>query len=106
MLDAKSVAECPSRPKRAGALHLLPHCFCQMRAAQYSPWELRVPVFKKGRAMIRQLRKPYVVVLLLALPALLRMASWGSPAPRSVDPQTARMGRDLFEHAWTPGDPL
>src|SRR5437899_1883384 len=56
--------------------------------------------------MIRQLRKPYVVVLLLALPALLRMASWGSPAPRSVDPQTARMGRDLFEHAWTPGDPL
>jgi mono/diheme cytochrome c family protein len=55
--------------------------------------------------MIRQFRKPYVVVLALLLPVLFRLVTRGSPMPQSVDLAAAAKGRELFEHAWTAGDP-
>jgi CxxC motif-containing protein (DUF1111 family) len=55
--------------------------------------------------MARQFRS-YLLLLVLSLPVLFRMATWGSPAAGPTDPVAAGKGRELFEHLWTPGDPL
>jgi len=56
--------------------------------------------------MIRQLRRPSLVLLILSLPGLVRLATWTSPAPQPVDLAAAAKGHELFEHVWTPNDPL
>jgi CxxC motif-containing protein (DUF1111 family) len=56
--------------------------------------------------MIRQLRRPSLVLLVLSLPPLVRLATWTSPAPQPVDLAAAAQGHALFEHVWTPDDPL
>jgi CxxC motif-containing protein (DUF1111 family) len=56
--------------------------------------------------MIRQLRRPSLVLLVLALPALARLATWSGPTPRPVDLAAAVQGQELFKHVWVPNDPL
>ena len=56
--------------------------------------------------MIRQLQRPSLVILILALPVLVRLATWAKPAPPPVDLEAAARGRALFEHVWTANDPL
>jgi CxxC motif-containing protein (DUF1111 family) len=56
--------------------------------------------------MIRQLQRPSLVLLILALPVLVRLATWSKPAPQPVDLAAAAKGHELFEHVWTPNDPL
>jgi CxxC motif-containing protein (DUF1111 family) len=42
----------------------------------------------------------------LVFPFVYRGADWFWPRARSVDAAMARAGKDLFQHEWTPNDPL
>src|SRR5262245_14932941 len=44
--------------------------------------------------------------ILLALPFIYRAADWWGPHAKPVDAAMAQAGKVLFEHEWTPGDPL
>jgi CxxC motif-containing protein (DUF1111 family) len=44
--------------------------------------------------------------LLVLAPVGLRVLSWLGPRGTPVDAAEARAGKELFEHEWTPGDPL
>jgi CxxC motif-containing protein (DUF1111 family) len=49
----------------------------------------------------------YGVIALVALaPVGLRALAWRTATPRPVDPAMARAGEELFQHEWTPNDPL
>ena len=69
-------------------------------------YDCACPISKKECAMLRQLRRPSLVLLVLSLPPLVRLATWTSPAPQPVDLAAAAKGHELFEHVWTPNDPL
>src|SRR5262249_61508540 len=42
----------------------------------------------------------------LAFPFVYRGAGWIWPHAKSVEAAMARAGKDLFQHEWTPNDPL
>jgi CxxC motif-containing protein (DUF1111 family) len=44
--------------------------------------------------------------LLVLAPVGLRLLTWSGPRRAPVDAAEARAGKELFEHEWTPGDPL
>jgi CxxC motif-containing protein (DUF1111 family) len=44
--------------------------------------------------------------LVVLAPVGLRVLTWSGPRRGAVDPAEARAGQELFEHEWTPGDPL
>jgi CxxC motif-containing protein (DUF1111 family) len=46
-----------------------------------------------------------IVVVALA-PVGLRVLAWRAPASQAVDPAMAQAGGELFQHEWTPNDPL
>jgi CxxC motif-containing protein (DUF1111 family) len=56
------------------------------------------------------MKTSWIVLLGLALAALapagMRSLAWLREGPRPVDPAMARSGEVLFNHVWTPGDPL
>ncbi len=54
-----------------------------------------------------RLRPAHLIVLALALaPAWKVVERLGRTGPKSVSPETIAAGRDLFNHEWTPKDPL
>jgi CxxC motif-containing protein (DUF1111 family) len=49
----------------------------------------------------------YLLAALLALvPVVARIMTWKLSWPQAVDPALAQAGEELFQHEWTPGDPL
>jgi CxxC motif-containing protein (DUF1111 family) len=44
--------------------------------------------------------------LVVLAPVGLRVLTWSGPRRGAVDPAEAQAGQELFEHEWTPGDPL
>jgi CxxC motif-containing protein (DUF1111 family) len=49
----------------------------------------------------------YLLIALLTLgPMGVRVLTWRTPRPRPLEPAMVRAGAELFEHEWTPGDPL
>ncbi len=56
-----------------------------------------------------RIRPAYLVVLALALPPIVKLAEWArgsAPAPAPAKPESIAAGKDLFNHEWTPKDPL
>jgi len=54
-----------------------------------------------------RLRPAHLIVLvLLAAPAWKVVERLGRPGAKAVRPEVIAAGRDLFNHEWTPGDPL
>jgi len=54
-----------------------------------------------------RMRPAHWIVLALALaPAWKVIARLGRPGPKAVSPEAVAAGRVLFNHEWTPGDPL
>lgn len=55
----------------------------------------------------RRFRPAHLVVLALALPPAWKLAEWSMrPGPKVVQLAEAAKGRELFNHVWTPNDPL
>lgn len=59
-------------------------------------------------ALARGFRPVHLVALALAIPPVYKLAEWSWPAagPRRMDVKAVAVGRELFNHAWTPRDPL